>query len=292
MNPEDSINYVQGHQQPDGGFPYRPAGGSVLEATAFSIMALWGYDPKGAALRRAAAFLASLQNNDGGFFLFPGDDLSSAYGTALAAVALKTVDAPGHKKRLEEAAFYLRNEHRYVRSQDLDEDVWGWNYYTYVGPAPTAAAVLALKHLGSLPNSREEQAVQFFAHTKCDYGGWTYGAPMDKSDPKSESPVCTVLPPQLHVTALVLLAMQDKRDEFRDGIDVITGLWPASRCPLSLSLSALAMDCYGQNSRSIVDRLNEIMAADPQVRNLVFYQALAALANFTQAGKNPLCLGR
>jgi len=291
MKPEDSMDYILSHQQADGGFPYAPSGGSVLEATAFCLLAVWGRDPKSGALKRAAAFLTSLQNRDGGFFLFPGDNLSSAYGTALAAVALKTADAAAHKARLEEAAFYLRNNHRFAKHADLDEDVWGWNDYTFMGSEPTAMAVLALKHLGSLPESRGEQAAQFFSHTKCDYGGWTYGAPTDKNDPESSSPVCTVLPPQLHVTALVLLAMQDRKDAFRDGLRVIDEASPGSHCPLSLSLSALAVHCYGGDNRGLLDRLNGLMAEDAQVRDMVFYRALAALANLTQADRNPLRLG-
>jgi len=291
MKPEDSIDYVLGHQQADGGFPYTNSGGSVLESTAFSLMAAWIRYPKNVAVERAAAFLASLQNKDGGFLLFPGDNLSSAYGTALAAVALKTADAAGHKTRLEEAAFYLRNDHRYVRNTDLDEDVWGWNDHTYIGSEPTAMVVLALKHLGSLPESRADQAEQFFAHTKCDYGGWTYGASTDKNDPQSSSPVCAVLPPQLHVTALVLLAMQDRKEAFLDGLKVIEGAFPGSLCPLSLSLSAVAFHCYGRDNRGLLDHLNGLMAEDVQVRDIVFYRALAALANLTRAGKNPLRLG-
>jgi hypothetical protein len=290
MKQEDSIEYVLKNQQPDGGFPYLPSGRSVLESTAFSLLAVRGRDPKSGALEKAAAFLASLQNKDGGFFLFPGDNLSSAYGTALAAIALKTLDAAVHASRLEEAAFYLRNDHRYIRSTDLDLDVWGWNHYTNIGTEPTAVAVLALKHLGSLPEGRGEQAAQFFAHTKCDYGGWSYGAAVDKNDLRSSSPVCTVLPPHLHVTALVMLAMQDKKDAFRDGLKIIDEQAPKSRCPLSLSLSALAVDCYGGDNRGLLDRLNRLMEEDAQVRDMVFYRALAALANLTRAGNNLLRL--
>jgi hypothetical protein len=291
MNPQDPIDFILEHQQPDGGFPYAPDGRSVLESTAFSMLAAWGYGPKSGALEKAAAFLASLQNKDGGFILFSGDNLSSAYGTALAAIALETLDAAAHKSRLEEAAFYLRNDHRYIRSVDLDLDVWGWNHYTNIGTEPTAVTVLALKHLGSLPEGRGEQAAQFFAQTKCDYGGWSYGAAVDKNDPRSSSPVCTVLPPQLHVTALVMLAMQDKKDAFRDGLKIIDEQAPKSHCPLSLSLSALAVECYGGDTRGLLERLNGLMAEDARVRDVVLYRALAALANLTREGKNPLRLG-
>jgi hypothetical protein len=292
VKPKDSISFVLGTQQPDGGFPYAASGGSVLESTAFCLLAVSGHDPKSGALKKGADYLLSLENTIGGFRLFHDDNLSSAYGTALAILALKTIDPAGFRAELDAAAFYLRNDHRYVRSTDLDEDVWGWNDYAFVGSEPTAMVVLALKHLGPLPFDREKQATQFFSHTICDYGGWTYGAPIDRNDPESRTPVCAVLPPQLHVTALVLLAMQDRKDEFRDQLKVIAAEYPKSQCPFSLSLCALAVHCYGGDNRGILDRLNAIMAVDGQVRGLAFYHALAALANLTRIGKNPLCLAR
>ncbi len=88
-----------------------------------------------------------------------------------------------------------------------------------------------------------------------------------------------------------MLAMQDKKDAFRDGLKIIDDAFPGSRCPLSLSLSALAVHCYGRDNRRLLDRLNALMMEDSQVRDIVFYRALAALANLTQEDKNPLRLG-
>jgi len=289
---EESIAFLLDHQKPDGGFPYAAAGGSVVEATAFSLLALSGHDRAGAAVKRGTDYLASLQNANGGWLLFRGDNLSSAYGTALACLALAAIDAGGFKSRLDEAAFYLRNDHRYVKDADLAEDVWGWNNDTNVGTEPTAMAVLALKRLGSLPAEREAQAARFFGRLRCDDGGWSYGAPIDKNDPRSKTSVCAVLPQQLHVTALVLLAMQDKQGEFRDGLAIIGAECPKSRCPFSLSLSALAVHGYGGDNRDILSRLDAVMASDGQVRGMVFYQALTALAHQTSLGRNPLCLKR
>jgi hypothetical protein len=292
VNLKVSIDFVLKHQQADGGFPYAASGRSALEPTAWSLLALAIHDPKTVALQKGAAYLASLQNRDGGWFLFRGDNLSSAYGTALAILALKTIDAAGFRPALEAGAFYLRNDHRFVRNTDLDEDVWGWNDYTFIGSEPTAMAVLALKHLGPLPPDRVEQAARFFSHTRCDYGGWSYGAPTDKNDPQSASPVCAVLPPQLHVTALVLLAMQDRPAEFKGELKIVSEECPKSHCPFSLSLGALALSCYGAANRDVLDRLNALMDRDGQVRGMVFYHALAALANLAAPGRNPLCLKR
>ena len=72
MKPEDSIDYVLGHQQADGGFPYPPSGGAVLEATAFSLLAVWGRDPKSGALKKGPPSWRRFKTGTAGFFFFPG----------------------------------------------------------------------------------------------------------------------------------------------------------------------------------------------------------------------------
>ena len=88
-----------------------------------------------------------------------------------------------------------------------------------------------------------------------------------------------------------MLAMQDKKDAFRDGLKIIDEqAFQSPAAPLSLSLGALAVDCYGGDNRGLLDRLNGLVEEDTQVRDNVFYRALAGLANLTRAGHNPLCL--
>jgi hypothetical protein len=289
---ENNIRFFLKCQQSDGGFPYGRAGESALEPTAFSLIALSGVEPKSKAGEKGVEYLLSLQNRDGGWLLFRKDNLSSVYATALAVLALRARGRAQDKSSLGEAVFYLKNNHKFAKNVDLDEDIWGWNDYTYVGAEPTAAVVLALKHVGSLPEGRGKEAEKFFTQNTCDEGGWTYGAPVDRNDRLSPSPVSALLRPQLHVTAFVLLAMQDRKEKFRSGIEVIAQEFPKSYCPFSLSLSALAVDCYGKNNRGILERLNRIMAEDQQVKEMAFYHAVSAVANLTSLGKNPLCLNR
>jgi hypothetical protein len=86
--------------------------------------------------------------------------------------------------------------------------------------------------------------------------------------------------------------MQDKKEEYVDHFRILREMCPQSYCPLSLSLSALACDSYGFDNGDIIRRLNTIMAEDLQVAPVVFYNALAALANLTGMGRNALCLDR
>lgn len=286
------LDFVLAHQESDGGFPYRPAEGSVLESTAFCLLALDGSGNAAEAIDRGLSYMLTLQTKTGGWLLFRDDTRSSAYATALSLLVLKRIDRERHQERIDQGVRFLDRSRHYVRDESMDEDVWGWNDRTYIGAEPTAAAVLALKHLGALSVYRAREAEKFFKDTMCDSGGWTYGYPVDKEESRGALAERALLAPQLHLTALVLLCMQDKKEEFQGSLRVIQDQYPLSYCPLSLSLSALALDCYRLDNRAVVERLNKVMAEDRQVSPVVFYNALAALAELTKGGKNPLCLNR
>jgi hypothetical protein len=286
------LEFVLAHQESDGGFPYRPGEGSVLESTAFCLLALDGSSRSAEATDRGLFYLLSLQNKTGGWLLFRGDTKSSAYATALSLLVLNGIDRGRHRDRIDRGIRFLDRSRHYVRDETMDEDVWGWNDRTYVGAEPTAAAALALKHLGALSSRRAQEVERFFKDTACESGGWTYGYPEEKEERREALPERTLLYPQLHLTAFVLLGMQDNKEEFQGGLKVIQEQFRQSYCPLSLSLGALALDCYGSDNRAVVERLNKIMAEDRQVSRVVFYNALAALAELTRNGRNPLCLNR
>jgi hypothetical protein len=262
----------------------------VLESTAFCLLAMEGYARAAEAFSKGLSYLLSLQNKTGGWFLYRNDTRSSAYATALSLLILKRIDRRRYKDRIEEGIRFLENVRRYVRDETMDEEVWGWNDQTFVGPEPTAVVALVLKHLDSLSDHRASEVERFFKDNMCSLGGWTYGYPVDREKREDALHARALLKPQLHVTALVLLCMQDKKDEYADHFRVIRELYPQSHCPLSLSLSALAFDCYRLDNRDIVQRINKIMAEDRQVTPVVFYNALAALANQTEKRRNPLCL--
>jgi len=286
------LEFVLAHQESDGGFPYRPAEGSVQESTAFCLLALDGWSRAAGAIERGLSYLLSLQTMTGGWLLFRNDTRSSAYATALSLLVLKRLGREQNRDRIERAIRFLENARHYVRDETLDEDVWGWSDRTYIGAEPTAAAALALKHFNALPAHRAQEAERFFQDTACASGGWTYGYPVDREERRGGYPQRALLVPQLHLTALVLLGMQDKKEEFQGHLKVIQEQSPQSYCPLSLSLSALALDCYRLDNRAIVERLNKVMAEDRQVSRVVFYNALGALAELTKNGRNPLCLDR
>lgn len=287
---EPYLDFVLAHQEEDGGFPYRSAEGSVLESTAFCLLALEGYNRALEAIGRGLSYLLSLQNETGGWFLYRNDTRSSAYATALSLLILDRIDRQQYQDRIEDGIRFLGNTRRYVHDETMDENVWGWNDQTFVGPEPTAMVALVLKHLNALSDQQAGEVERFFKDNMCRRGGWTFGYPVDSHQRESIASDRAILVPQLHITALVLLCMQDKKGEYISHFGVIQEQYPLSFCPLSLSLSALAYDCYRMDNRKVVQRLNKIMTEDHQVAQVVFYNALAALANLTEKGVNPLCL--
>jgi hypothetical protein len=290
--PDQYLEFVLAHQESDGGFPYRPSEGSVLESTAFCLLALEDFRGAREANEKALSYLLSLQNKTGGWFLYHDDTRSSAYATALSLLILKRLGRAQYQDRIEGGIRFLENVRRYVRDETMDEEVWGWNDQTFIGPEPTAVVALVLKHIGRLSAHRSREVERFFQDNVCSLGGWTYGYPVDSERREGVLQARALLKPQLHLTALVLLCMQDKEEEYISHSRVIREQYPQSYCPLSLALSALAFDCYRLDNRDIVRRLNKIMAEDHQVKSVVFYNALAGLANLTAKGRNPLCLDR
>ncbi len=284
--------YVLTHQDSDGGFPYRSSEGSVLESTGFCLLALEGCRGATEAMDKGLSYVLSLQNKTGGWFLFQNDRRSSAYATALSLLVLKKFDRLKYQDRIKAGILSLEKTRRYVRDETMDENVWGWNDQTFIGPEPTAVVALVLKHLNALSDYRAGEVERFFRDNMCESGGWTFGYPVDSHQRVGAVSDRSVLVPQLHITALVLLCMQDKKEEYISHFGIIQEQYPQSFCPLSLSLSALAYDCYRMDNRDIIRRLDKIMTEDHQVAQVVFYNALAALANLTEKGVNPLCLDR
>jgi hypothetical protein len=102
------VRWLLRQQNADGGFNVGGRGGpSGIDDTAYTVQALAAAGKRGTrAVRRAARFLASGQNRDGGFPLRPGAG-SNAQSTAYAVQGL--VAARGHAGRVRRGIRYLRS---------------------------------------------------------------------------------------------------------------------------------------------------------------------------------------
>lgn len=287
---ENLITFILNNQQLDGGFGYYKHANSSVEPTCYSILALNSFDPKLIQIKDSIKCLLSLQNNDGGWLLFKDDNLSSPVATALALITMKNIDPERYSAPLNRGLKYLETVEGFYTTEEMDENAWGWNKGCFIAIDPSAYAVIALKMLNSTDKNRIEQGEKFFIHNTCDAGGWTYGYPVDKNDPESIQVFNNILLPQLHITSLVLLALQGKKLNVSQHINLILREYANSFCPLSLSLAVLALDSYKEENQLVLNHLNKVMTEDDYAKNVLFYNSLAALANLSKKGINPLCL--
>jgi hypothetical protein len=287
---EKYVAYLQKTQQLDGGFGYYKNDGSMVEPTCYALMALNAYNLKENNIKKAIEWLLSMQNSDGGWFLFEDDNMSSPFSTGLAVLALNELNTVKFASEIKNAITYLETVKGFHTTGTMDEDAWGWNPGGFISIEPTAYAILALKATKSKANRRIHEGEKFFYDNKCYCGGWTYGYPVDANAPDSKEVIYKPLEPQLHITALVLLATYDSQKEFTEHYNYILRAYKTSYCPLSLSLAAMAVDCYEKDSIDIVKRVNQLMQKDEYVSQMPIFNALSLLANLLPEGKNPLCL--
>ena len=289
---EDYIKYILSQQCSSGGFGYINNKCAMIEPTCYSLLALYKHDTKSDNFIRASDWLLSLQEMDGGWKLFDIDDISSPYGTSIAIITLNQMDKNRYIKETQAGIRYLETQSEYFKNNELCYNAWGWNKGTFIGIEPTAYAVLSLKLLNSTKEERIKEGEKFFLSSVCLNNGWTFGYPIDRNNPASTSVVYAPVEAQLNITALVLLALQGTKTNLSDHINLLLKDYKNSYCPMSLSLSVLALDAYREKTSNIVKHLNNIMKTDKYVKDKVIYNALSALANQVKLGYNPLCMNR
>ena len=184
------IDTLANHQNPDGGWPYRPGGSSWIEPTVFALLA--GYasgDETGRT--RGLAWLRSVQRLDGGWSPKPGVE-QSTWVTALAAL-LPPADlgAGAHARAIHwllgvtgaNATLLFRLTAWMKGQSEIVEhnEGWPWLPGTAAWATPTALATLALakenrRSPDAVLKSRILSAQHFLLAHRCQDGGWNHGA--------------------------------------------------------------------------------------------------------------------
>ena len=236
---------------------------------------------------KAAALLADLRTEDGGFAPAPGGE-PEPEPTALAALALD--DAPARQwladHQQDDGAFLvgpepIRNDTATslaaiaadgaVRDRALDYLVnhpaqpigfderfphdestrgWGWTSRTFGWVEPTARAVLALK-LGR-PASRDiADGIAVLIDRECNGGGWNYGNP---------EVLGRTLEPFLQTTAAGLIAVHDGPADLRDrAVAVVEALWAHEPGGLGWAMSVVGLRLAGREAAEYADELESLV---------------------------------
>jgi len=237
---------------------------AALEPTCLALLALrWD---SSAARASGLRFLASIQNPNGSWRAFCGDDSEGSGLTALAVIALIN---NAEMNLLTEGGleWLLRskgNESHWLwrwKFETTDTHVrfdpnkfgWPWLPGTCSWVIPTALSIIALKQgfVCCKPEQvsfRIRRGKEMLQDRVCPGGGWNAGNGVVYGIP---------LAPHLDATAIALLALgrEESNGAIASGLDWLEHRAGTCSAHWSLAWSILALDAYDRPVEALVDRL-------------------------------------
>ena len=280
-------------QLPNGGWSYTARSAqAAVEPTALALLTL---PPNAIPERDAAiAFLLRVQNQNGSWPTFVGDDENGSGFTGLALYALRRSGVQEVatdrairwilRARGRESGWLwrwkFRTFDRHVRF-DPSKSGWPWMPETVSWVVPTSYSLLALRY-GSHPSRpvrlRIRRGVEMLYDRVCSGGGWNagngavYGSPMA---------------PHLDTTAIGLLALQGEpaNQLITSSLDWLRRGTETCFAPWSLAWTILALNAFGHPTERPIQRLAAL--AEPAEISDCGTLAVTAMALSCPAGLNP-----
>lgn len=254
-----------GRQLPEGGWPFTSdTARAAVEPTALALLAL----PSNAVWERDAAirFLLRMQNANGSWPAFSGDDGAGSGLTGLALYALNRCCVQGMvtnravhwliESRGWESHWLwkwkFQTSDRHVRF-DPDKYGWPWMPETISWVVPTAYSLLALKHARGISQRERVQhrirrGVEMLYDRICPEGGWNAGNGVVYGFP---------LAPHADTTALALLSLwsEPPNNFITASLDWLERRAETLFAPWSLAWTIHALDAFGRPTELLTDRL-------------------------------------
>jgi hypothetical protein len=238
---------------------------AALEPTCLSLLALrWDSSP---ACARGLKLLLDLQNPNGGWRAFNGDDSDGSGLTALAVIAL--INNGEMTLQTERGLEWLLRSKGYEshwlwrwKFETTDTHVrfdpnkfgWPWLPGTCSWVIPTALSIIALRQafVCCKPDQvrfRIRRGMEMLLDRACPGGGWNAGNGVVYGVP---------LAPHLDATAIALLALggdQRNNHAVASALDWLEHTVQTCSAPWSLAWSILALDAHSRPIEALVDRL-------------------------------------
>jgi Prenyltransferase and squalene oxidase repeat len=257
-----------------------------VETTCYALMALDADQEP--ARQKAIDVLLRIQNSDGSWPAFEGDDSEACWTTALAAIALRFVSSPLEplakalrwllRQKGREGHWLWKWKFRTLdRAVQFNPDKYGWPWFpgTVSWVIPTAFSLIALKQSLSFcgserPMHRIRLGTEMLRDRACPEGGWNAGNGVVFG---------SALRPHVDATAIALLALT----ESGDGSAAYALNWlldAANHCPSAYSLAwSLIAFCIHRDAATdrCMDQLRRVIAAANSVSNVEIL-SLAAIA--------------
>ena len=237
---------------------------AALEPTCLALLALrWDSSP---ARALGLEFLLGMQNPNGSWPAFSGDDSEGSGLTAFAVIAL--INNGEMALQTERGVEWLlrlkgRESHWLWRWKFKTTDThvrfdpnkfgWPWLPGTCSWVIPTALSMIALKQAFvccklDRVNFRICRGKEMLLDRACPAGGWNAGNGVVYGVP---------LAPHLDATAIALLALggEESNGAIASGLDWLERTAGTCSAPWSLAWSILALDAYGGPVEGLIARL-------------------------------------
>jgi hypothetical protein len=256
---------LRANQRPTGAWAYRGNQDSV-ESTCFAILAL--HRQPGIELAQAIQALLGLQNSDGSWPAFTGDEPEGCWTTALAVLSLMA--ARDEMKRLLSGIQWLLDargrEANWLwrwKLSTIDDKVkfdpakfgWSWTAGTTSWVIPAAFALIALQQARQRGydktarlTERVDLGTSMLLDRMCPGGGWNAGNGVAFG---------VALAPHIDATAVALLALTRHEEEpgVQRSLHWLVNRLAGCPSPYSLAWGVLASAAYRRSSPEASERL-------------------------------------
>ncbi|RPJ03309.1 MAG: hypothetical protein EHM31_01210 [Candidatus Aminicenantes bacterium] len=281
-----AIDFLRAHQNPDGGWGYEPGRMSLVEPSAFGLLALHSSGDRTRS-SRGLDFLRSCQKDSGAVGIGPKDTEGSWMAYA-ALLAFHDLGAAAEERRLKDwvlsfddaSGRFTKKEISVVASRyryDASIPGWPWTPRTTAWVEPTALFVLALRRTG-VPASekRIRSGVDLLLDRRVPSGGWNFGNPYSKSFELEASTMSTALA----LAALGAADVPEGRPAVRAGLRFLADGLGGDVSTASLAWALLALKSFPSGPArvaGIAARLARLQTDDGSYRGNMFETALAYL---------------
>lgn len=286
FRPAEAIGFIQTRQNPDGGWGYEPGKMSLVEPTAFALLA--AAPAGGEALTPGGLrFLRTCQKSDGGVGLGP-QAAEASWMSYAALLAFHALGAKAEERRLrswmlgfEDASGRFTKDELAATQERYHFDAsipgWSWTPRTTAWIEPTALSLIALVRTAvPLLDKRVRSGVDLILDRRVPSGGWNYGNPVSQSYELEASPMST----SLALAALGMAGVPGSHPAVRAGLRYIETNLGHDLSTVTLAWAVLALKSFSEGARlagAVVSRLALLQKPDGSYRGNLFETALAYL---------------
>ena len=262
---EDLCAILATRQLPNGGWSALSSSSQAsLEASALAHVAL--VTDSGAVSDRTTDFLLKVQNPNGSWPAFVGDDPLGSWATSLVLIGLRSVAKASGQRAYggewliglagKESNWFWKWKFRTTdRHVHFDPDKFGWPWIPDANSwvVPTAFAILALTQPGvessEVSKRRVELGIQMLLDRCCPGGGWNAGNGVVYGNAMAPHPDDTAI-------ALLALSSYAREPIVKASVGWLACVAATLSAPWSLAWSILALATYQRPIDPLVRRLS------------------------------------